>query len=279
MPRNLNALILAEMVKEECAPIYLLEITVDESLTLRFADYDAEIIFPTSGENTYLPINFKFDSVKSTMEDEIGKLKVVIDNTDLFMGAYVENYNLSLCPVKLFCVYEGLLNSADYERIIKQGFMIPGKIDENGFEFDIIPETYFLEKELPNRKYNKYCPWTLDSDECLNGGSPLKDTVMGKADSGTYSTMADSARTEAIEYWNDGVITFTSGNNNGESRKVKNFSFGGNFVFQSSFPYEIETDDDYTLSRGCNKTDLCCKFRFNNFDNFGGFVSVPEEAT
>lgn len=102
-------------------------------------------------------------------------------------------------------------------------------------------------------------------------GSPATSgTVTGTIDTaGTdFFTLNDSARTEADGYFDEGVITFTSGENNGLSFEVKAYVVGV-WITKTPFPYDA-TGADYTMTRGCDRRFATCSGTFNNAINFRG---------
>ena len=99
----------------------------------------------------------------------------------------------------------------------------------------------------------------------------------GTADSGTTSTMVDAALTEADDYWNYGTVTFSSGNNDGLTRPISDFTAASDTVtFQYPFPNAVAAGDTYTIRRGCNKTSHWCSIKHDNWQNYGGFVGLPQ---
>ncbi|MFH1320442.1 MAG: phage BR0599 family protein [Bacteroidota bacterium] len=98
------------------------------------------------------------------------------------------------------------------------------------------------------------------------------------ADAGsTASVLIDAARTEADDYWNNGNVEMTSGDNIGLKRRILDFTDATDTItFVFAFPNVIAPGDTYTIKRGCNKTEQQCEKVFSNFANFGGFTSIPE---
>ena len=87
--------------------------------------------------------------------------------------------------------------------------------------------------------------------------------------------IADSGRTEADGFFKYGLITFTSGANNGYSMEVKEYTQAGGLVeLILALPYLIEIGDTYTMVRGCNKTIQQC-VSYNNAVNFRGEPHLP----
>ena len=81
-----------------------------------------------------------------------------------------------------------------------------------------------------------------------------------------------------------GVITFTSGANNGISMEIQaqfhahEIDFGPNSqdIFTSMpFPNDIEVGDTFTVIAGCDKRPITCRTTFDNIVNFRGEPFVP----
>jgi uncharacterized phage protein (TIGR02218 family) len=90
---------------------------------------------------------------------------------------------------------------------------------------------------------------------------------------------SDSSRTEASGIFTFGLITFTSGDNIGLSMEVKEYLYsaatGGKIMLALPMPYSISAGNNYSLSKGCDKTSKTCHERYNNIVNFRGEPHVP----
>jgi len=85
----------------------------------------------------------------------------------------------------------------------------------------------------------------------------------------TNKAFTDSSKAQADDFFNYGLITFTSGLNNGLSREVKSFG-SGLFTTHLAFPFDIAPFDTYSVYRGCDKTQATCRDDFDNIINFRG---------
>lgn len=106
-------------------------------------------------------------------------------------------------------------------------------------------------------------------------------TVTSKVDNGEF---ACSAATQGEDYFGEGLVTWTSGNNVGLEHKVREFEAG---VFTLVLPtvLDIQVGDTLTAVAGCRKrheTTLAnpggvsdCKTKFNNVLNFQGEPHRP----
>lgn len=67
-------------------------------------------------------------------------------------------------------------------------------------------------------------------------------------------------------YFDFGVITFTSGLNDGIAREVKAYA-PGQLTLYLPLPYLASAGDTYTMHAGCDKTLATCRDRFDNIVN------------
>ena len=79
-------------------------------------------------------------------------------------------------------------------------------------------------------------------------------------------------------YFSQGVITFTSGANNGQSAYVAQYDGDGTVHLLVSLPAVPTAGDTFTIVPGCDKQQPTCLHKYNNLINFGGtpFVPTPE---
>jgi uncharacterized phage protein (TIGR02218 family) len=75
-------------------------------------------------------------------------------------------------------------------------------------------------------------------------------------------------------YFDFGLVTWTSGNNNGLSMEVRSY-IPGTFTLQLPMPSLIQVGDTYSAKAGCDKLFPTCRDRFNNAVNFRGDPYFP----
>lgn len=86
----------------------------------------------------------------------------------------------------------------------------------------------------------------------------------------------DSGRSEATDHFNYGLLTWTSGLNNGLSMEVKDYDGDAKrFQLVNSMPFTIQVGDTYSVFQGCDKRFETCETTFNNAINFRGFPLIP----
>jgi hypothetical protein len=92
--------------------------------------------------------------------------------------------------------------------------------------------------------------------------------------SGGDSVTVNGTAAEDTEFYQDGELEITSGNNIGERRRILSSAGAVRTVF-FPFPYPIESADNYKIYPGCDYKPSTCQARFNNKTVWRGFVYVP----
>jgi len=75
-------------------------------------------------------------------------------------------------------------------------------------------------------------------------------------------------------WFNDGLLTFTSGAMNGVSIEVKGWD-GTQITLFLPMAFQPAPLDTFTIEPGCNKTINNCHTKFNNIVNFRGEPFIP----
>jgi hypothetical protein len=124
--------------------------------------------------------------------------------------------------------------------------------------------------------------WNLTIGGTTNDGSVVWMTIQALTVIGDFSHVTsrsvfrDSARTEAVSFFDQGSVTITSGENEGLTREVKSYAVDGTFTLQLPFPYDVAVGDDYEATAGCRfRFSEDCTTVFDNANNFRGFPHVP----
>lgn len=128
------------------------------------------------------------------------------------------------------------------------------------------------------------CRASLGDSRCgvdlLGSPAAASFTVTGTIDTADtdFFTLHDAERTEADGYFDEGRITFTSGDNQGLSYEVKAYVVG-TWITKTPFAYDA-TGATYTMTRGCNRHFTTCRDTFDNAVNFRGepWVRGPDAA-
>jgi len=279
MPKNIDAAQLAKAILAGNKPVYLAELALDSG-TLYLCDAAANLTFPSGGGgNLYLTWGFSFDGIQTSLTGEVDRATFKFANTDLAFRAYTVTDDFQGRRITLRYIFSDLLSSADYTVIEFIGIM---RAPELGDQFvTIIADSplYALNGTIPRRRYQSNCHWPFDGTDCRGGGASLAGEVTGAiADAGGSTTsLLDTARSEAADYWLYGTVEMTDGTaaNVGEIRTIS-VSATGEITLLYPLPSAIASGDEYTIRRGCNKTSQWCSVKHDNWINFGGFVGLPQ---
>lgn len=286
MTKALVAAVTTEIAKGALQPIILISMTLTNATVLRYALFPADIEYDS---NTYTGIGGELGGISESSSMEIGEVKVTLNNINRVFSAYVCALNpteLRGATIEIFRVYAGLLSDATAFEPMWEGTLDEWSIDGKQFTMVIKDWIATLWEEIPARMCYRACPWLFGGTYCTltasatPGAGNYKQVTAQVADAGgSTTTLIDAARTEADNYWNNGQVTFTSGDNNGLSRVVKDFDNAtATVTFEMPFPYEVAENDQYTIRQGCDHTPNTCNDRFTNMANYGGNLSVPRTS-
>ena len=141
--------------------------------------------------------------------------------------------------------------------------------------FTINSHLELLNQNLPRNLYQSGCANTLYDSGC--GVNKASLAVNGSVTSATVSVI-NASLSQIAGYFDLGVISFTSGANNGISRTVK--SYASNSVsLIAPFPVVPSVGDTFLIYPGCDKQQNTCSGKFNNLARFRGFPYLPENST
>lgn len=234
-------------------------------------DHDADV--EVSGEVYAAPQGLTPTAISQEATAAVANSEVSGFLTDVFTE---EDIRAGRWDSAFFTIFE--VNYAD----VSQGVMIlaAGNFGEftvtrNAFKAEMRGLTQSLQK-VNGRIVTKGCPWRFgDPDTCRVDLDPLTVTgaVTGVTD---LRTFASADRSEPDDYFGAGVVTFTSGLNEGLSSEIYSYDGAGNFVLYLPMPYLIEVGDTYSMVPGCRKRfQEDCIAKWANGNNFGGFPLLP----
>ena len=149
-----------------------------------------------------------------------------------------------------------------------------GKLGEYGFgapEFtlELRSLTQHLQQQIV-RLANRKCDADLGDSRCGVTLSPTY-TVTGTVSSVASRRQFNVSTAPAAR---GGLLTWTSGNNNGLKMEVKIVS-GLTIQLVQPMPFDIAVSDGYSVYRGCDKLHTTCENVFSNIKNFRGFWTMP----
>lgn len=189
-------------------------------------------------------------------------------------------------------LYSGLFDGAEVEawlvpwagagvpRLLLHGTFGEVEQTQTGFKLQLQGDGAKLMQTPLVRTLQPGCRWKFgDPSTCAFDLSSV--TVTGTVDSGQgQRAFTDAARAETAGYFTRGVVTFTSGQNDGISAEIKEHAAGGIFELWPRLPYAVAAGDSYSMTPGCtnledtaNGTNGCTAW--GNLVNYGGFPDVP----
>ncbi len=144
---------------------------------------------------------------------------------------------------------------------------------------DIKSDLELLNTKLPRNLYQASCLHTLYDTGCTANKAALTVSGSVTGNNGTGQWMQSGLST-AAGWFDQGVITFTTGFNAGQRRTVKAYA-SGQFWFALPLPHVPTVGDAFTVYPGCDKTQVTCQGKFNNLPRFRGFpyIPIPETTT
>ena len=245
------------------------KITRRDGVVLGFTDHDADI---THEAVTYVAATgFTPTAIASQSSLAVDNLDVegmisaeAITEQDVLAGHY------DYAEIEVF-----LVNYADLSQgviALRTGWLGEIELRNQQFITEVRGLTQALSQTIGDL-YSPVCRATFGDSAC--GVNVASYTVTGGVTSVmSRSELEDSLRVEDDGTFTHGLLTFTSGANNGIAREVKRFREGG-IVTNLPFPHIIEVGDNYSLSQGCDKSFTTCAERYNNALNFRGEPHVP----
>lgn len=123
-------------------------------------------------------------------------------------------------------------------------------------------------------------PGATTTDGTVTWTAVARRTVTGSLTSViSKRVFLDTARTEATGFFDQGILTWLTGQNAGASMEVKHWDLTSKqleLVLPMNYP--VAASDTYSMHRGCDKTIATCQTIFLNQFNFRGEPHVPAKA-
>jgi uncharacterized phage protein (TIGR02218 family) len=147
------------------------------------------------------------------------------------------------------------------------------EIRQNAVVIELRDLRQYLQQEVGDAS-SKTCRARLGDSRCgvVLTGSPNAFTVFGSVTSVTSNQVfRDSARAEAVNWFDEGELEFTSGPNTGLRAKVKSYAANGTFTLAIPLLGTVAIGHSFTAIAGCRKRrEEDCRDKFNNVLNFVG---------
>lgn len=143
----------------------------------------------------------------------------------------------------------------------------------------VCDDTQILNAQMPRNVLQTGCVHSLFDAGC--GLVKASFTSTGTT-SGTPTVLAfNSGLTQSNGYFDQGIVTMTSGANNGLSRAVKSYlNTSGVVTVIAPWPVAPAAGDTFSIVPGCDKQQATCSStKFSNLGRFRGYPYVPVPET
>lgn len=168
----------------------------------------------------------------------------------------------------------------DQRLLMMTGSIGEVKRGETAFTAELRSLSHYLDQSQ-GRTFQFACDATLGDARCtVDLDDPAyKGSGQVSAASAAYAFSASGLETFADGWFTGGLLTWTSGANDGRSMEVKRHRLkeGGLVEIElwRSMPTVINVPDIFTIIAGCDKIYTTCKSKFVNGINFRGFPHIP----
>lgn len=278
--KTVSAALAAHLASPSTTVALLWKLKQVDGTTLGFTDHDQPITF-NDGVDTvaYTPTEGITGSATESSSTDIGNQEIVgflesdgITETDIFAG----RYNYATVEIRL-------VNWADLTMgalLWKKCTLGEVKIKNGQFTAELRGLEFWLSTNL-GEVYSSGCTADLFDAQCtLNRADFVQGgTVEAAIDRQTFvpgSLWIPGASTEPApaQYFVNGVVTWTSGANEGLAMEIATWD-GTTIELFENMPFDIQPDDKFDIEPGCDKTIATCDTKFDNVDNHRGFPNIP----
>jgi uncharacterized phage protein (TIGR02218 family) len=258
--------------------------TFNDGSVLRTTDADVALSF---GGNTWLscaPICERtFTTVKVGVEVDSLTLSIFPSATDTVSGlAWQTAARQGYLDGATVLVETAYLTT--WQTVIGTIHVFSGSVGEahpsrTQIELKVTSALELLNRPFPRNLYQSTCLHTVYDSGCalVKATYTVTNTVVSSPAPTTTSFKTSNA--QAAGYFDQGVVTFTSGANNGLKRTVKAYDPATGFTFALPLPQAPAAGDTISVFAGCDKTKATCGTKFANTGRFRGFPWIPSPET
>lgn len=250
--------------------------TLRNGTTYRFTNFETDLIW---NSNTYLKngLLIKRNGVKVNTGIQVDSLNITINSQDYIMngtnffklianggldGASLELSRLfftdPLSPVGSMWVFSGRVSDSSVTR----------------FEaiLQINSDIELLNIQMPRNLYQPSCVHSVYNSGC----TAVKNYVNSTVNNGSTARTINATLAQANGWFNEGIIEFTSGSNNGVTRTIKSHATNV-LTLALALPNTPQVGDTFRLLAGCGRNMTTCKDKFNNLANYRGYPFIPSQ--
>lgn len=250
---------------------YCWRVTRTDGVVQGFTEHDEDLTF--DGTTFLASSGFTASQMQQSLGLAVDNLNVEgalssasLNEDDLAAGKYDDAF-VELFWVNWQAVSQRILKSSGYT----------GETQRNGIAFSA--ELRGLSARLGQvqaETFKRSCPAVVGDNKCkidLNlAAYKGTGTVTSVASPRAFS--ASGLGSFGAKWFDQGVLTWTSGPADGTSIDVKSHASGALELWNAP-AFEVQVGWTFTVTAGCQKTKAMCKNKFSNLVNFRGFPYVP----
>jgi len=230
----------------------------DLPLTFDSLTYEADSGFTATKIDASLGLSVDNLDVEGALSSD------TINEDDLATGQYDD------AQVELFWVN---FEDPDQRVLMNKGNIGQVKRGEYAFNAELRSQSSRLQ-QATGRVFTKTCDAIFGDAQCKVLTDLYESTGEVTEVTNNRRMLVSGLDDDVNAYYTFGLLTFTSGLNNGLPFEVKRHEVGGIALWNSP-PYDIEVGDTFTVIAGCDKYHSTCSNKFGNILNFRGFNFIP----
>lgn len=249
----------------------LWKLTLTDNTVMGFTDHTVDITYDGvsyESEAGYMP-----SAISYTIDTDVSNL----DITGLLDSGFITQLDLELGKYDYAEVVVYLINYMDTSMgdiLLKRGWLGEIEIHNEKYTVELLSLMEALHSSELCNIYSPNCRAILGDSKC--GVNLTSFTTSGIVNVVNSSIEFTTNLTAINDYYNNGLITWTTGDNDGSTMEVKDFTqTSGIVTIFLPMPYTIVAGDTFTIYPGCDKSLTTCGSVFNNVINFRGEPFLP----
>lgn len=267
---------------------HLITITLASGTVLRWTDHSEDITLPgntwVAGGTGTVPL-LQVGNRRDPAGTEIGECDLTLfagetaELAGVRLPLAVVNDSLDGAKVKIERVYgPDIIDLTLGTMHLFEGMVAEVEPSSTQVVLSLVDAREGLRVKLPKTSIQPPCGALLFDGQCSL--SEPAWTVVGTVAAGGDARFVRTNRTEADDYFTLGIITFTSGANQGVKRAIRSFkNANGEFELDEALPTVPAVGDTFSVYPGCDKRRTTCETKFSNLTHFRGFPLLPADAT
>lgn len=253
------------------------KLTRNDGIVLGFTDHDNDLQF---GDPL---VTFEATSgfTASAIDQSMG---LAVDNMEITSALISDRLTEGDLSAGLWDNAEIQIYRVDWSDTTKRVLLMRGSIGEiSRGNLAFVGEIRSLAQTLnqeDGRIYTLQCDADLFDSRCKVVDTGFTNTGSVDSTDGIRTITCNDAGIIArtATFFDRGLLTWTSGDNNTYSMEVKSHTITAGIAtitLWEAMPFSIQVGDAFTVKAGCDKTCATCKAKFDNVINFRGFPRIP----